>query len=105
MRVPRVRSVVSAVLSVPLLAAVVHGGCTTTTEASAVRKSITRDVRCDDKRFRKGPTAECSFADPPACAGTLVADAVALAYGPNDPPAAAVDTNGTERREDAGIGH
>jgi len=92
MRVRRVLSILSAVLSVPLLAAVVHGGCTTTTDASAVRKSITRDVRCDDKRFRKGPTAECSFADPPACAGTLVADAVALAYGPNDPPAAAVDT-------------
>ena len=28
---------------------------------------------------------------PPACAGTLVDDAIALAYGANDPPAAGVD--------------
>ena len=67
-------------------------GCTLTAEAGEVRKSISRHVRCNDKRFRQGPAATCSLADPPACAGTLVADAVTLGYGANDPPAAAVDT-------------
>jgi len=79
-------------LLAPLLASAARAGCTLTPEAAEVRKSITRDVRCHDKRFRKGPAAECSLATPPACAGTLVADAIALAYGANDPPAAAVDT-------------
>ncbi len=95
MSIPVFRSVrwlVAALPVVVLVAGEARAGCTETTEAAEVRKSITRDVRCNDKRFRKGPTAECSLADPPACAGTLVGDAVALAYGPNDPPAAAVDT-------------
>jgi arylsulfatase A-like enzyme len=84
--------VLVAVLFALGVASEVEAGCTLTQEAGKVRKSISRDVRCNDKRFRKGPTAECSLAAPPACAGTLVHDAVALAYGPNDPPAAAVDT-------------
>jgi arylsulfatase A-like enzyme len=79
-------------VSVPLLATTAGAGCTLTSEAGEVRKSITRHVRCNDKRFRKGPTADCSLADPPACAGTLVADAVTVGYGANDPPAATVDT-------------
>src|SRR5688572_12728192 len=92
MRTRRIVMVLVALLVPCASADPAAAGCTTTTEASAVRKSITRDVRCDDKRFRKGPSAECSLADPPACAGTLVADAVSHAYGANDPPAAAVDT-------------
>ena len=82
----------ATLLLAPLLASAARAGCTLTPEAAEVRKSITRDVRCHDKRFLKGPAAECSLATPPACAGTLVADAIALAYGANDPPAAAVDT-------------
>ena len=87
-------------LLAPLAAVEVGAACTETADAAAVRKSITRDVKCNDKRFRKGPAAECSLAPPPACAGTLVDDAVALAYGPNDPPAAAVDTQGAPRPAD-----
>ena len=68
-------------------------GCTTTTDASAVKRSIGRQVRCNDKRLRKGPAATCTVSDPPACAGSLVTDAVALAYGPNDPATAGVDTH------------
>ena len=92
MRVPSCRRAVG--LGVVFLVAsgvspaAVSAGCTLNEEASAVKKSITREVRCNDKRFRKGPTAECSLSAPPACAGSLVDDAVALAYGPNNPPAA-----------------
>ncbi len=66
--------------------------CTSRDDASAVKRSISKAVRCNDKIFRAGPGASCSTSPPPACAGTLVGDAVALAYGPNDPPAAKVDT-------------
>jgi N-acetylglucosamine-6-sulfatase len=81
-----------AVLALSIHASEVSAGCTLREEASAVRKSVSRLVRCNDKRFRAGPTAECSLSDPPACAGSLVDDAVALAYGANDPPPASVDT-------------
>ena len=68
-----------------------RAGCTTGADATAVRRSLARQVRCNDKKFRQGPGATCLLSDAPACAGTLVTDAVALGYGPNNPPAAAVD--------------
>lgn len=83
----------AALVSSVLASAPLHAGCTANDEASAVRKSITREVRCNDKKLRKGPAAECSLSAPPACAGSLVDDAVALGYGPNDPAAAAVDVH------------
>ena len=66
-------------------------GCTVNAEAAAVKRSLGRQIRCNDKKFRKGPAATCNLVAPPACAGTLVSDAAALGYGVNDPPAAAVD--------------
>ncbi len=95
MRVPRSCRAVPCVLVLALAPGLVfegHAGCTLSAEASAVRKSINRQVRCNDKRLRRGAAAECSLAAAPACAETLVGDAVALGYGANDPPAAAVDT-------------
>jgi N-acetylglucosamine-6-sulfatase len=68
-------------------------GCTVTSDATAVKRSISRQVRCNDKRLRKGPAASCTLSDPPACAGSLVTDAVALAYGPNNPATAGVDAH------------
>jgi arylsulfatase A-like enzyme len=67
-------------------------GCTSTSEAGAVNKSIKQAVRCDYKALRSGPATPCTAAPPPPCADTLVDDAVALAYGANDPAAAEVDT-------------
>jgi len=96
MRVPRSFRAVGlglAVLVVPIHSSEVSAGCTLSEEASAVRKSVSRLVRCNDKKFRTGPAVECSLSDPPACAGSLVNDAVALAYGANNPPAASVDTH------------
>jgi arylsulfatase A-like enzyme len=80
-----------AIALIGFLPGLLHAGCTSRLEASAVKRSIGRQVRCNDKKLRKGPTANCVLSAAPACAETLVADAVALAYGANDPAAAAVD--------------
>jgi N-acetylglucosamine-6-sulfatase len=66
-------------------------GCTTPSDASAVLKSAKKAVSCDYKRLLHGPTQVCHLTTPPACSGTLVGDTVALAYGANNPAAAAVD--------------
>ena len=66
-------------------------GCTQASEAKAVKRSLKLAVRCNNRILRAGPGITCRQSAPPACAGTLVADAVALAYGANNPAAAAVD--------------
>jgi arylsulfatase A-like enzyme len=66
--------------------------CTTRDEARAVGKSLRKRISCGQKAFRTAPTGSCLTPPaPPACAGTIVDDAVALAFGPNDPPASTVD--------------
>ncbi len=75
-----------------LVARDVAAQCTSHSDASLVLKSARQAVACNYKRLRKGPSAACRVTPPPACAGTLVSDAVALAYGANNPPAAAIDT-------------
>ncbi len=70
--------------------AVAHAGCTTTQDASAVRRSLNQGMHCADKYLHSGPGSSCTVTTPPACAGTLVTDAVALAYGANNPAAAEV---------------
>jgi arylsulfatase A-like enzyme len=67
--------------------------CTQPDEGKAVKKSLRLVVACNDKRLRSGPTVVCTQAPPPACAGTLVGDAAALAYGPNNPSPAKIDTH------------
>jgi arylsulfatase A-like enzyme len=72
-----------------------HNGraqCTQRSEASDVRQSISRAVRCNDRVLRSGPGVSCTQSLPPGCAGSLVTDAVALGYGPNNPAAAEIDT-------------
>src|SRR5262245_39583701 len=70
----------------------VRAACTTNDEASALAKSIKKRASCNDKAFKSAPSGGCLAPPaPPACAGTLVDDALALAYGPNLPPAAFVD--------------
>jgi N-acetylglucosamine-6-sulfatase len=65
--------------------------CTQASDARAVSKSLRLAIRCNERILRSGPSAVCRQSAPPACADTLVADASALAYGPNDPPAARID--------------
>ena len=77
-------------LAVALLPAVVKAACTTAADVGAVRKSLRRAIRCNNRAFRTGPDPTCPGFPPPVCAGTLVDDAVALAYGTNDPPEASI---------------
>ena len=62
-----VGSVAIAIL-LGLAAGDARAGCTTSTDATAVRRSLARQVRCNDKEFRHGPGATCLLSDPPACA-------------------------------------
>ena len=65
--------------------------CTDRRDADILKKSIRQAARCNDKMLRKGPAASCNQTPPPVCAGTIATDAVALAYGRNNPPIAAAD--------------
>ena len=85
-------------LSLLLLAAAVLGHaapvgaqCTTKADASLLQKSVKQVTNCNYKKLRNGPAVTCKLTPPPACAGTLVDDAMKLAWGANNPPAAAVD--------------
>lgn len=72
------------------MAARADAGCTINQDASLVRRSLNQSMSCADKRLRSGPTATCNITPPPACAATLVTDALAIAYGANNPPLAEV---------------
>jgi sulfatase-like protein len=78
-------------LAAGLCATTAAAQCTTRTDARTLRRSLNQAVRCNDKKLRVGPAVACKHTAPPACAGTLVTDAVALGYGPIDPPATKVD--------------
>jgi N-acetylglucosamine-6-sulfatase len=91
--VPRLTAVAAALALGALSAASAEAGCTVRQDANVVKRSISRQVRCNDRKLRKGPATTCNLTAPPACAGTLVADATALGYGDNNPPAAGVDTH------------
>src|SRR5262249_55540131 len=65
--------------------------CTTKTDASAFKNSVKLAAKCNLRRLQRGPTVTCKTSSPPACAGTLATDAVALAWGANNPAAAAID--------------
>ena len=65
--------------------------CTTTADASAVLKSAKAAATCNYNRIRKGPGVTCQSKLAPVCAGTLVADTIALGWGLNNPAAAKVD--------------
>ena len=85
-----IRGLAVAIIAVTL-AGEAHAACTTTAEAGAVRKAARQEMRCRFKRLKSGPATPCSVSPAPACADTLVADTVALAYGLASATAAAVD--------------
>jgi arylsulfatase A-like enzyme len=66
--------------------------CTQTSEAQAVHTAIGKAALCNQSRLTNA-SAVCAPAAPPVCAGTMVADAVALAYGPNNPPTGTVSAS------------
>src|SRR5262249_28478771 len=65
--------------------------CTPKADASALTKSIKLAAKCNQRRMQRGPTVSCKTVAPPACAGTLAGDAMALAWGANNPASAAID--------------
>jgi arylsulfatase A-like enzyme len=66
--------------------------CTSASDGAALSRTARKLAQCNDQKLRSGPGVTCKPAPPPpACAGTLAEDAIALAYGANNPPAAAVD--------------
>src|SRR5688572_11418801 len=66
--------------------------CTDPADTKALKKTLRLSARCN-ARMLKSASAVCApVPPPPACAGTIATDALALAYGPNDPPAGSVDT-------------
>jgi N-acetylglucosamine-6-sulfatase len=85
------RSPSLVLLSLIVVPAIARAQCTTKTDASAVQKSIKLAASCNYKKLLKGPAITCKTSPPPACSGTLVGDAIALAWGANNPAAAAVD--------------
>jgi hypothetical protein len=65
--------------------------CTRRSEARAVENSLQQAVQCNDLILRFGPDIECAQSPLPACAGTLLEDAVALARGAFVPPVPVAD--------------
>ena len=81
----------SALLALVTLAPSPAGaGCVTEREARDLERSLRDAVVCRHDAW-KGRGGACAPRPAPACAGTLPTDTLALAYGPNDPPAGAVD--------------
>jgi N-acetylglucosamine-6-sulfatase len=78
--------------------------CTIKDEATDARRTVKQSAKCNDKRLRSGPGSTCNIDPPPACAGSLTIDAVALAYGPNNPPTAAATSLTDQRRCQKRIG-
>lgn len=66
--------------------------CTLEEEAIALKKSVRKATKCNDKAFLFGPNPNCKQAPAPTCSGNFTVDAVALGYGPNNQAASAVDT-------------
>jgi len=81
----------AALLAVAADARRADAGCATAVDARALQRTVRYAARCNDKVFRLGPGTTCQQSAPPACAGTLATDAVALAYGANNPAASAVN--------------
>jgi hypothetical protein len=85
------RSAVLWVLLLTGLPSLALAQCTTRSDASALKKTVKLAAKCNLRRLQRGPTVTCKTSPPPACAGTLATDAIALAWGANNPAAAAID--------------
>jgi len=91
-----IQAAVAVLFAVSVWVALVPGDagaqCTDRSAGSDVRRSISDAVRCNDRVLRSGTGVTCRQHLPPVCAGSLVTDAVALGYGPNNPASGEVDT-------------
>ena len=86
------RTTIAILIAAPLLI-LTHDAaaqCTQQSEADAVTLSAKQAALCNNKSLATGPGATCSSSIAPTCADSLVADAIALGYGPNNPPTAKI---------------
>ncbi len=67
--------------------------CTTRDDARVLSRSVKKRAACASRAFRSAtPSSAClNPPAPPACAGTIVDDTIALAFGTNNPPAGVID--------------
>src|SRR5262249_27016692 len=69
-----------------------RGQCQTRDQVEALLHSARDHARCNDRLLRTSRPGRCpKAANPPGCARDVVAQAIALAYGPNNPPVGRVD--------------
>jgi N-acetylglucosamine-6-sulfatase len=79
-------------LTLPLLAPErADAQCWRHLKAAVVERSLNQALRCNDAYLRYGSDVECAQYPMPACAGTLLEDAQALAYGPRSLPDSSLD--------------
>ena len=85
----RQNSLATPVVTLLLLGitAVGRAQCIDDADAIDARRSARKAAQCNDRILRAGLTI-CQTLPSPVCAGTLAIAAIALAYGPNHPPAA-----------------
>jgi arylsulfatase A-like enzyme len=69
-----------------------YAQCTSADDAFALKKSIRKANRCNNKAFENGPNPNCIAPSAPVCSGTLAFDVIAMSYGPNNPPSAKINT-------------
>ncbi|MCI0442895.1 sulfatase [bacterium] len=74
------------------IAGTLFAQCTTSGEIFAVKRTIRKTNKCNNKIFENGSNSGCIPPAPPVCSGTLSTDVVALSFGVNNPPASAIDT-------------
>jgi arylsulfatase A-like enzyme len=67
-------------------------GCTSLGQSDRVESGLEAAVTCNDQILGGAGNPGCEVPTQPACAGTLVPDAMSLGYGRNHPATAAVDT-------------
>jgi N-acetylglucosamine-6-sulfatase len=96
-------ALLAIVLALGSASRVVHCACTRE-DANDARRTTKKAARCNDKILRSGPGGTCIVDPPPACSGSLSTDAIALAYGPNNPPTAAAKELSDQRRCQKQIG-
>jgi arylsulfatase A-like enzyme len=84
-------------LAATVAAAPAGAGCASEREAKELDRSLRAALRCRHDALKGRPRA-CELRGAPACAGTLPADALALAYGPGDPATGGVDRGALRRQ-------
>jgi arylsulfatase A-like enzyme len=69
--------------------------CASPNDLWALKTSVSAALSCNQLVLTSTPPPSCNVPSPPPCADSLVVDASALVYGPNNPASSAVSTSAT----------